>query len=143
MTPDIEELKRLCEGAPVDWWGKRVVCVQADKILALIARLDELQRDRDEWREIAAEGKQLLEETEAGIQQAQKAIGDFRDAYPQLCEMNRDAARYRWLREQHWNESHLYVLSNPRKRANLLGLDCPSGSRLDEAIDAALAKEQP
>lgn len=48
-----------------------------------------------------------------------------------------DAARYRWLREQHWNDAPLCVVAWP-KHAVKLGHDCPSGARLDAAIDAAL-----
>lgn len=48
----------------------------------------------------------------------------------------RDAARYRWLREQHWNESNVAVVLAPKKAVKL-GYDCPSGQRLDEIIDAA------
>lgn len=49
----------------------------------------------------------------------------------------REAAdRYRWLRAQNWNESELCVVADP-KRSLKLGCDCPSGKRLDEAIDRA------
>ena len=51
--------------------------------------------------------------------------------------MRKDAARYRWLRSQHWNESLLCVVANP-KAAVRLGHDCPSLGRLDEAIDGAM-----
>ena len=53
----------------------------------------------------------------------------------------KDAARYRWLREQDWFNGDLCVLRNPKKvltRGSGLGADCPSGSRLDAAIDAAI-----
>lgn len=48
-----------------------------------------------------------------------------------------DAARYRWLREQNWNESEMAVVCRP-KEAVKLGFDCPSRKRLDDAIDAAM-----
>ena len=47
-----------------------------------------------------------------------------------------DAARYRWLRAQHWDEAPLAVVAHP-KRAIKLGYDCPSLERLDAAIDSA------
>jgi hypothetical protein len=50
----------------------------------------------------------------------------------------RDAERYRWLREQFWNESELCLVRYP-KDAVKLGYDCPSLDRLDYAIDAAIA----
>lgn len=46
-----------------------------------------------------------------------------------------DAARYRWLRTQHWHGSALCVVANP-KQAVKLGHDCPSMERLDDLIDA-------
>lgn len=49
-----------------------------------------------------------------------------------------DAVRYRWLREQNWNESSLSVVCNPIEAVKL-GHDCPSGQRLDDIIDAAMS----
>lgn len=49
-----------------------------------------------------------------------------------------DAARYRWLREQQWNESHLFVVSGGKLQVKL-GTNCPSLDGLDATIDAALA----
>lgn len=59
--------------------------------------------------------------------------------YEQIASLQDDAERYRWLREQHWNESTLAVVCEPKKAVKL-GYDCPSGERLDEAIDAAMSK---
>lgn len=50
-----------------------------------------------------------------------------------------DAARYRWLRTQHWNEAPLCVVSSPRQSVKL-GYECPSMERLDDVIDAARLK---
>lgn len=47
-----------------------------------------------------------------------------------------DAARYQWLRNQHWHESPMCVVTQPNKSIKP-GFDCPSVDRLDEAIDAA------
>lgn len=54
--------------------------------------------------------------------------------------MRKDAARYRWLRSQNWNDGLLAVVVNP-KAAVRLGHDCPSLYRLDEAIDEAMEAE--
>lgn len=51
----------------------------------------------------------------------------------------KDAARYRWLRAQHWNESTLFVVAGHHSLVRL-GTECPSGELLDAAIDAAIAK---
>ena len=58
---------------------------------------------------------------------------------PDLDAMRKDAERYRWLRSQHWNESGMVVACHPKKSVKL-GFDCPSGERLDHAIDAAMSK---
>lgn len=54
-------------------------------------------------------------------------------------ELHKDAERYRWLRAQHWSESALVVISDPKQNLRL-GVYCPSGDLLDEAIDAAMLK---
>lgn len=56
-----------------------------------------------------------------------------------------DAERYRWLRMRDWFDSELCVLRDPKRVLTEgigLGADCPSLSRLDAAIDAALRQEQ-
>lgn len=51
-----------------------------------------------------------------------------------------DAARYRWLRKQNWNDGELAVVVDPKKSVRL-GHDCPSLDRLDAAIDDAMKRE--
>jgi hypothetical protein len=46
-----------------------------------------------------------------------------------------DAARYRWLRDQHWSTAVLCVVRDP-KRSCKLGTSCPSGKLLDDDIDS-------
>ena len=48
-----------------------------------------------------------------------------------------DAKRYRWLRRQHWNDSALCVVAEPKQNVHL-GAYCPSEDLLDAAIDAAM-----
>ncbi len=52
-----------------------------------------------------------------------------------------DAARYRWLRAQHWNSSAICVVTEPTRYVRL-GAFCPSERQLDNAIDSALAIER-
>ena len=57
--------------------------------------------------------------------------------------VEKDAKRYRFLREQDWFDSELCVLRNPKMvltRGIGLGADCPSLERLDVFIDAAIAQ---
>ena len=54
-----------------------------------------------------------------------------------LRQAEKDAARYRWLRDCNWNLSVACVVVDPKKSVKL-GCDCPSGCRLDELVDAYL-----
>lgn len=51
--------------------------------------------------------------------------------------MQKDADRYLWLRNQHWNDSIMCVVIGPKKNVKL-GSDCPTLVRLDDAIDEAM-----
>ncbi len=55
------------------------------------------------------------------------------------AEVERDAARYRWLREQTWDASELCCVKRPYVAVKL-GHECPSHGRLDAAIDEAMKK---
>lgn len=63
--------------------------------------------------------------------------GDFGNAlegYAERAEaLEIDAARYRWIRDQHWYES-LGFVSDPKKNVKLR-VFCPSGELLDREID--------
>ena len=73
-------------------------------------------------------------------------LQDLADLLPEvlaaLRESERDAARYRWVRETDWFSSPLCVLRDPKRiltgRPSALGADCPSRDRLDTFIDAEL-----
>lgn len=51
-----------------------------------------------------------------------------------LAEAEKDAARYRWLREQNWYSAELCVVTRPKKTVQL-GTLCPSLEQLDALID--------
>lgn len=55
----------------------------------------------------------------------------------ELEQLRKDAGRYQWLRNQHWESSPFCVVRNP-KSAVKLGHDCPSAERLDKEIDSQL-----
>lgn len=55
-----------------------------------------------------------------------------------LRELERDAMRYRFLRECNWNESPLCAVVDPKKVIKL-GADCPSTTRLDDFIDELMS----
>lgn len=59
--------------------------------------------------------------------------------YEQIESLQADADRYRWLRGQHWNESSIAVVCDPKKAVKLGG-HCPYGEGLDEIIDAAMKR---
>jgi hypothetical protein len=62
----------------------------------------------------------------------------WRNAQARADSFAVDAQRYRWLRQQNWNESPLFVVAGGRSAVRL-GSHCPSMDLLDAAIDAALA----
>jgi hypothetical protein len=51
-----------------------------------------------------------------------------------------DAARYRWLRAQHWSDGGPCVVVGVKGNAALLGVDCPSGARLDAVVDGGMRR---
>jgi hypothetical protein len=89
-----------------------------------------------------------LSDHEASIRAKDAEIDALKAARPnnavlvpvdQLRDLQADARRYRWLRERNWFDSDLCVLREPKRvltRGIGLGADCPSGDRLDAAIDA-------
>jgi hypothetical protein len=54
----------------------------------------------------------------------------------EIAELRKDAVRYRWLRKQHWDDSVIVVVSDPKQNVRI-GTYCPSDGLLDAAIDAA------
>jgi hypothetical protein len=71
-----------------------------------------------------------------------KHIDRIAELERRLEEVQKDAERYRWLREQSWDTGLLAVVADP-KDAIKLGYDCPSLARLDEQIDAAMLAQRP
>lgn len=59
-------------------------------------------------------------------------------AAEEIERLDADAARYRWLRSQHWENNTISAVRYP-KDAMKLGHDAPSGERLDALIDEAIA----
>lgn len=57
----------------------------------------------------------------------------------EMVALRKDAERYRYLREQHWNNGKLCVVHDVKKDIRYLGCDCPSLERLDAVIDAEIA----
>lgn len=58
----------------------------------------------------------------------------------ELEAFRKDAGRYRLLRQAHWWESPLCVVRDPKRQVKP-GTDCPSGERLDEAVDTLKSQE--
>ena len=100
-------------------------------------------QERDQLKaEIAGlkTGYEAYEQVNAGLK-AEVARSTEREIL-QLAEiesLRKDAERYRWLRIADWWRSPVCVIRNPKEQAKL-GSDCPSGDRLDAAIDAAMGK---
>lgn len=65
------------------------------------------------------------------------SYGELKLLAERLISAEKDAARYRWLRECRWNESNLCVVAE-QKMGVKLDTDCPSLDRLDSAIDEVM-----
>lgn len=72
--------------------------------------------------------------------ECQELRGQVASLQARLDAAEKDAARYRWLREQQWNTASLFVIAGSKSLVRL-GTDCPSLARLDAAIDAARSAE--
>jgi FtsZ-binding cell division protein ZapB len=98
---------------------------------ALVARVAELEEENASWQQACGDIKEKCDTLHAELATLKSE-----------CERLRvDAERYRKLRMWDWFDGPLCVLRDPKKvfaRGSALGADCPSQSRLDEAIDAAL-----
>jgi hypothetical protein len=57
----------------------------------------------------------------------------------ELEQLKRDAARYRWLREQHWSYPGAFAIVNPKSVK--LGERTYTEERLDQAIDRAMQRQ--
>lgn len=68
-------------------------------------------------------------------------VGAMLEMARQLKKAEKDAARYRWLRECNLDESAICSVANPKESVKL-GTDCPSGDRLDSFIDEAMKCKQ-
>jgi hypothetical protein len=96
---------------------------------------------RDDLRGAIREAMQALGHTlstsdsAAGNQKPNELTANA-DVSAYIASLVEDAERYRWLRQQYWNNAPLCVVAQP-KQAVKLGHDCPSLDRLDAAIDAA------
>lgn len=126
---DLEELKKLAEAAEKEGMLKAASmslfreAANPQTILALIAEVDRLRTRLEIDPRHNYDGIDCRDTT-------------IRELERDLEEARRDAERYRWLRQQNWNDAALCVVARP-KDAVKLGHDCPSMERLDAAIDAA------
>jgi hypothetical protein len=102
-----------------------------------------LREERDALRE-----RLLDKEVDASIvtqnaildlrKRAESAERELAEVRARLAEVEKDAVRYRWLRDQHWSTSTLCAVASPQNAVKL-GYYCPSGAQLDSEIDAARA----
>ena len=101
------------------------------------AEIERLKRGRGRLIEVQEE---LIEENKRLSDDIKNQNKMLNEQVAIMADLNEDAKRYRWLREQHWNYSDLVVVTRPRQNVKL-GSDCPCDDRLDAAIDAAMEGE--
>ena len=110
-------------------------------VAAEMAAHDTAGRAVTEYLVVAQERDQLKAEI-AGLKTGYEAYEQVNAGLKVEVEveaLRKDAERYRWLRIADWWRSPVCVIRNPKEQAKL-GSDCPSGDRLDAAIDAATGK---
>lgn len=149
---DYAELKRLVDRVLTDhrFCGDENHKALADGVLALIAEKDSAhkhwQNESNNVQALVAEVCRLKAELEkvqligrlAYNFDGYKAVLDERDQLKAENEaLRKDAERYQWLRLADWWRSPICVIRNPKEQAKL-GSDCPTGERLDSAVDAAM-----
>lgn len=128
----IAALERILDGLPQDaidgGWTARGISAHAKKLETRNAYLEDLNRRIiEKTDEFDGRSRARIKELEAQLAAA--------DGWP------KDAERYGWLRQQHWNEADMFVVVGSKSQVRL-GTDCPNLTRLDEAIDAARAKQR-
>ncbi|MFJ4117521.1 hypothetical protein ACIPV9_14055 [Pseudomonas psychrophila] len=108
-------------------------------VAAEMAAHDTAGRAVTEYLVVAQERDQLKAEI-AGLKTGYEAYEQVNAGLKVEVEaLRKDAERYRWLRIADWWRSPVCVIRNPKEQAKL-GSDCPSGDRLDAAIDATTGK---
>jgi hypothetical protein len=168
---DLDELKRLAQAAttgPWKWWTSNselrltgadqkdggvlhaykhstwadISCsvanqdfIAAANPAVILKLIDEVRLHHFSWAGCAQQLKDAIVDLE-------EVESKCKTQAAENAELKRDAERYRWLREQHWNEADMAVVFYPKKSVKL-GFDCPSLDRLDAAIDAARATSSP
>lgn len=127
-----------------EWMGKWDVVMPIKAYKELTARLRDLEADRDSWRERVDRVERRLEFVLQRAEAAEQIVH----------EMERDAARYRWLRDtltaavgggiEVNDDALVYQEAEPGKEVRVywypdtpVGFYEAHGSTIDNAIDAA------
>lgn len=127
-TPKVEELAKMSSASLVE-----VIVYQRQELAALSEKLQQAERERDEWRE---------RHTEASL--GRSAANSLRkDAERRIEELEPDAKRYRWAREQIYYKPPGYDGYAKGRWVWDWTFESENGSDLDAAIDAAALKESP
>lgn len=102
--------------------GRFIAAASAAAILALLAEIERLKAENEDYKSGQDRYEQIIEDLKAENEALRK-----------------DAKRYRFLRNQHWPVAELAVVCNPKVSVKL-GHDCPSGDRLDQQVDGAMIR---
>lgn len=115
-----------------------------------ISILDELETLRAELAGLKT-GYEAYERVNAELRAEVMQIAEVAEYFAGVAERRReevealrkDAERYQWFRNQHWDSSAICAVVDP-KLTTKLGAYCPSGKLLDDAVDAGItmSKEQ-
>lgn len=115
-----------------------------------ISILDELETLRASVHGLKT-GYEAYERVNAELRAECEKLRKYGEEFASLAERRReqvealrkDAERYQWFRNQHWDSSVICAVVDP-KLTTKLGAYCPSGKLLDDAVDAGItmSKEQ-
>lgn len=128
-----------CDGDGV--LGDTAECISIfDELETLRAKLAGLNTGYEAYERVNAE---LRAECEKLRKYGEEFASLAERRREQAEALRKDAERYQWFRNQHWDSSAICAVVDP-KLTTKLGAYCPSGKLLDDAVDAeiTMSKEQ-
>jgi len=103
---------------------------------------EENERLKDEAAILTREKANIRHEVDSLLDEAYERNLVVNALKARVAELEANAARYEWLRSQHWDEGKLCVVMAPKISVKL-GSPCPSMGILDETIDSFIREKDP
>ncbi|PNG11892.1 ead/Ea22-like family protein [Stutzerimonas stutzeri] len=129
-------LSLIAEVEGLERWKKEAVDVMSP-VLDYAEGLKVAKPGQSVTQALIADHKRLHAEHQFELERHRTTWTQLDQAKREIEQLKVNAARYEWLRLADWWRHPICVIRNPKEQAKL-GSDCPSGERLDEAVDAAM-----